>query len=134
MKSKKAVIASIDEYIATFPPDVQKKLEEVRATIKSAAPQTEEKISYGMPTFTLEGKYLIYFAGWKEHISLYPIPTGDEAFNEKLAPYTSGRGTVKFPLAEPMPLKLIRKMVKLRLVENLEYRQRGSNKTTKGKK
>lgn len=118
MKSTKARFNSMDEYIATFPKETQKILEEVREIIKAAAPGTEERISYNIPTFTLNGKYLIYFAGWKNHISLYPIPSGSDAFNKQIAKYVEGKGTVKFPLDEPLPLKLITKIVKLRVAEN----------------
>jgi uncharacterized protein YdhG (YjbR/CyaY superfamily) len=114
MTDKKS-FSSIDEYIATFPDDTQKLLEEVRSTIKAAAPKAEEKISYDIPTYTLNGKKLIYFAGWKNHISIYPIPTGDDTFNQKISRYISGRGTVKFPIAEPIPFQLITQMVKLRM-------------------
>jgi uncharacterized protein YdhG (YjbR/CyaY superfamily) len=115
MKNK---ISSIDEYIETFPENVQTLLRQVRKTIKSAAPQAGEKISYGIPTFTLNGKYLIYFAGWKHHISIYPIPVGDDAFNQEVAPYVSGKGTLKFPIDQPVPLKLIAKIVKLKVTGN----------------
>ena len=115
MKSK---INSIDEYIDTFPEDVQPILKQVRRTIKAAAPQAGEKISYGIPTFTLNGKYLIYFAGWKQHISIYPIPVGDDAFNQEVAPYIAGKGTLKFTIDKPVPLKLITKIVKLKVAEN----------------
>lgn len=116
MKNK---INSIDEYIGTFPENVQTILKQVRKTIKAAVPKAEEKISYGIPTFTLNGKYLIYFAGWKHHISIYPIPVGDEALNQEIAPYVSGKGTLKFPIGKPMPLKLITKIVKLKVAESL---------------
>lgn len=118
MKSQKVRVNSIDEYISIFPKDIQKILEEVRGTIKAAAPETEEKISYGIPTFTLNGKYLIYFAGWKNHISIYPIPTGSEAFNKQVSKYVEGKGTLKFPLDKPLPLKLITKIVKLKVAEH----------------
>jgi uncharacterized protein YdhG (YjbR/CyaY superfamily) len=118
MQSKKVTFQSMDEYIASFPEDVQKTLEELRATIKSAAPAAEETISYNIPTFTLNGKYLIYFAGWKHHISIYPIPTGSESFNKQVAKYVEGKGTLKFPIDKPLPLKLITKIVKLKVAEN----------------
>ena len=118
MQSKKVTFQSMDEYIASFPEDVQKTLEEVRATIKSAALEAEETISYNIPTFTLNGKYLIYFAGWKHHISIYPIPTGSESFNKQVAKYVEGKGTLKFPIDKPLPLKLITKIVKLKVAEN----------------
>lgn len=120
MKSKKVTFDSIDEYIAAFPEDTQKILEELRATIKAAAPEAGEKISYGIPTFTLNDKYLIYFAGWKNHISIYPIPTGSEAFNKEVSQYVAGKGTLKFLLDKPLPLKLITKIVKLKVAENLK--------------
>ena len=119
MKSNKADFASMDEYIGTFPKDVQNILEEVRRTIKAAAPKAEEKISYNMPTFMLNGKYLIYFAGWKHHISLYPIPVGSDAFNKEVSKYAAGKGTLQFPLDKPLPLKLITKIVKLRIEDDL---------------
>lgn len=119
MIADKIRFRSVDEYIASFPEDVQKILEEVRATIKAAVPAAGEKISYGMPTFTLNGKYLIYFAGWKNHISIYPIPTGSEAFNKEVSQYVAGKGTLKFPIDKPLPLKLITKIVKLNVAQNL---------------
>lgn len=120
MKMKKATFNSIDEYIGNFPADVQKILLELRDTIKAAAPEAGETISYGIPTFTLDGKYLIYFAGWKNHISIYPIPTGSDAFNKQISKYVEGKGTLKFPLDKPLPLKLIAKIVKLRVAEKLK--------------
>ena len=123
MKSK---INSIDEYMDTFPEEVQTILKQVRKTIKAAAPKAEEKISYGIPTFTLNGKYLIYFAGWKHHISIYPVPVGDDTFNQEIAQYVAGKGTLKFPIDKPLPLKLITKIVKLKLAES-------SNRTDKKK-
>ena len=120
MKSKKADFHSIDDYIATFPEDVQKTMEQLRKTIKAAAPKAEEKISYQMPTFALNGKYLVYFAGWKTHIAFYGAPRGNPEFKEDLSAYETGQGTLKFPLNKPMPLKLISKIVKFRAVENLK--------------
>ena len=120
MKSKKAGFNSIDEYIATFPKDVQKILGELRGTIKAAAPDVEEKISYQMPTFNLNGRYLVYFAAWKNHISMYPIPSGSEAFDKEVSQYAEGKGTLKFPINKPLPLKLITKIVKFRVAENLK--------------
>jgi uncharacterized protein YdhG (YjbR/CyaY superfamily) len=114
MKNK---VNSIDEYIEAFPEDVRTILSQVRKTIRAAAPRAGEKISYGIPTFTLNGKYLIYFAGWKHHVSIYPIPVGDDAFNQEIAPYVSGKGTLKFPIDKPLPLKLITKIVKLKVAE-----------------
>jgi uncharacterized protein YdhG (YjbR/CyaY superfamily) len=113
MKSKKAGFHSIDEYIATFSGDIRKILEELRATIKAAALEAGERISYGIPTFTLNGTYLIYFAKWKSHISIYPIPTGTETFNKEVAKYVEGKGTLKFPIDKPLPLKLISRIVNI---------------------
>jgi len=118
MKSKKTQFKSIDEYIATFPDNMQKILEELRSTIKAAAPDAGETISYNIPTFTLNGKYLIYFAGWKNHISLYPIPIGTDAFNKQVSKYVEGKGTLQFPIDKPLPMKLIARIVKLKVAEN----------------
>lgn len=111
---------SIDKYIASFPENVQKNLEIIRATIKAAAPDAKERISYQIAAFELNGKNLIYFAGWKKHVSMYPIPMGSEAFNQELSQYTDGKGTVKFPLDKPLPIKLVRQIVKYRLVGHLQ--------------
>lgn len=119
MESKPGGYASIDEYIALFPKDIQKKLEEVRATIKAAAPEAKEKISYQMPTFDLKGN-LVHFAAHTNHIGFYPQPSGIEAFKEELSMYESAKGSVQFPLDKPLPLKLISKIVKFRAAENLE--------------
>ena len=102
--------ASVDEYIEAFPPDVQAVLQEVRRTIRAVVPDAGEKISYQIPTITLDGKYLLYFSGWKEHIALYPIPPLDEALATELAPYRSGKGTLKFPLKKPIPYNLITRL------------------------
>jgi uncharacterized protein YdhG (YjbR/CyaY superfamily) len=101
---------SVDDYIASFPPQVQPKLEAVRAAIRSAAPGTAETISYDIPTFTLDGRYVVYFAGWKRHISVYPIPDPDDALAREITPYVGGKGTLKFPLDRPLPLELIGKV------------------------
>ncbi len=109
---------SVDEYIASFPPATQKVLEEIRALVRSAAPDAKEKISYQIAAFELNGRNLVHFAGWKKHISLYPVPAGSEAFQRQIKPYVDGKGTLKFPLDEPIPFKLIEKIVKLHLAEN----------------
>jgi uncharacterized protein YdhG (YjbR/CyaY superfamily) len=111
-------IATVDEYIASFPPDVQRTLTDVRSAIREAAPGTQERIRYGIPTFTLADRYVVYFSGWKRHVSVYPIPNvdADAELARQIAPYQSGKGTLKFPLDEPMPLELI-KAVAARLLE-----------------
>jgi len=119
MKTKQTAPKNIDEYIAAFPNDVQEILEKIRMTIKKAAPTAEETISYEMPTFNLKGQYLIYFAAYKKHIGLYPVPTGDAEFNEEISIYQTGKGTLQFPLDKPIPYKLISKIVKLKVKENL---------------
>lgn len=103
---------TVDEYLANFSGETRKKLDTLRSLIKEMVPEAGEKISYGIPTFTLRGKYFIYTAGYTEHVSLYPIPRGDEEFQKELAPYVAGKGTVRFHLGKPLPLPLIRKMIK----------------------
>lgn len=110
---------SVDEYIASFPKETQKILNEVRATVKAAAPKTEESISYGMPAYTFNGP-VAYFAGYKSHIGFYATPNAHEEFKADLAKYKQGKGSVQFPIDEPMPLKLITKMVKFRIKHNAE--------------
>jgi uncharacterized protein YdhG (YjbR/CyaY superfamily) len=101
---------SVDEYIESFPADVQQVLAEVRRTIRAVVPEAGEKISYQIPTVTLDGKALMYFSAWKEHISVYPIPPIDDDLAAKLEPYRSGKGTLKFPLAKPIPYDLITRL------------------------
>jgi uncharacterized protein YdhG (YjbR/CyaY superfamily) len=120
MKSARPNFTSIDEYIATFPDDVQKILQRIRKTIKKAAPKAEETISYQIPTFKLNGSYLIYFAGYKKHVSVYPAPRGEKEFKQELAGYEGGKGTVQFPLDQPIPYDLISRLVKFRTKKNLE--------------
>ena len=117
MKSK---ITSIDEYIAACPEATRERLEQIRATIKTIAPDAKEKISYQIAAIELNGKNLLAFAGWKNHVSIYPIPSGSESFNRQISKYVDGKGTLKFPLSEPLPLKLIEKVVKLHVAENLK--------------
>jgi uncharacterized protein YdhG (YjbR/CyaY superfamily) len=133
MESKKVGFVSIDEYIATFPKEIQKILEELRATIKDAAPEAEEKISYQMPTFALEGN-LIHFAAFKNHIGLYPTPSGTQAFKRELSIYQGAKGSIKFPIDKPLPLELIKKIVMFRVKENLEKAEaKGKKKRTPAK-
>jgi uncharacterized protein YdhG (YjbR/CyaY superfamily) len=119
MKTDQTVPKSIDEYIAGFPQDVQEILEKIRSTITKAAPEAEETIKYQMPTFTLKGN-LVHFAAFKKHIGFYPPPTGMEEFKTELSRYAGAKGSLKFPLDQPMPYDLIRKIVKFRVKENLE--------------
>ena len=109
---------SIDEYIAACPPDSQAYLQEIRELIRILAPDAKERISYQIAAFERNGKNIIHFAGWKKHVSLYPVPAGSEAFERQIAKYVDGKGTVKFPLAEPLPLKLIEKVIKLHVEVN----------------
>lgn len=111
--------STIDEYIATFPKDVQKILKRLRATIKTAAPEAEETISYQIPTFTLKGN-LVHFAAYKNHIGFYPGASGIKTFAQELSNYQTSKGTVQFPLQDPLPLELIANIVKFRAVENLQ--------------
>lgn len=121
----KKPFTTIDEYIASFPAETQKLLEAMRATIKKAAPQAEEKISYQMPTFYLKGN-LVHFAAHKNHIGFYPAPSGITAFESELAKYASSKGAVQFPMDKPLPLKLVAKIVKFRAAENLKTAGRKS--------
>jgi uncharacterized protein YdhG (YjbR/CyaY superfamily) len=113
---------SIDDYIASFPTDVQAILEQVRKTIQVAAPEAEEAISYAMPTFKLHGN-LVHFAAYKNHIGFYPAPRGLEEFKEELSGYKGAKGSVQFPINQPMPLDLIARIVSFRVKDNLEKRK-----------
>ena len=108
---------TIDEYIAGFPSDVQEILQKIRMTIHEAAPDATEKISYQMPTFYLNGN-LVHFAAFNEHIGFYPVPSGIEKFKKELSVYKQGKGSVQFPLDQPIPYGLITKIVKFRVKEN----------------
>lgn len=111
--------ATVDEYIAAQPEEVQPILQKVRNTIRKAAPKAEEVISYGMPGYKYHGM-LVYFAAWKTHIGFYAVPSGHAAFKEELSVYKGAKGSVQFPLSKPMPLALITKIVKFRMKENEE--------------
>ncbi len=113
---------NVDAYIAEFPESVQSLLTLIRETIKTAAPESEEVISYGMPAYKLQG-VLVYFAGCKNHVGLYPTASGIEAFKQELSGYKSSKGSVQFPLDEPLPLELITKIVQFRVAKNLEKAQ-----------
>ena len=117
MEKDKQGYLSIDEYIRSFPEPIQKKLEELRNVIKEQAPEAQEKISYQMPTFFLNGN-LVHFAAFSKHIGFYPTPSGIEAFQSELAKYHFAKGSVQFPIDEPLPLELIKKIVRFRVEEN----------------
>jgi uncharacterized protein YdhG (YjbR/CyaY superfamily) len=119
MKSHRLAPKNIDEYIASFSPEVQAILEKIRSTIRKAAPEAEERISYQMPTFALMGN-LIHFAAFKKHIGLYPPVKGDEKLRAETARYQGEKGNLKFPLDEPIPYALISRIVKFRVKEQLE--------------
>ncbi len=107
---------TIDGYISEFPPEIAERLTQIRNTIRDAAPEAKEVISYHMPAFR-QGKILVYFAAHQRHIGFYALPTGNEAFKEELKKYVTGKGSIQFPYAEPLPLDLIRDMVLFRLAE-----------------
>lgn len=113
--ASRSTATSIDEYIAEFPPEIQRVLQEVREIIRAAAPGATETISYAIPTFDLNGRHLVHFSGYKQHIGFYPTPSGIEAFKDELAGYKGAKGSVQFPLNQPMPLDLIRRMVEYRV-------------------
>lgn len=118
MKSAETTPQTIDEYIAGFPPDIQHILERIRETVREAAPDAEEAISYQMPTFKLEGN-LVHFAAYKDHIGFYPTPSGIENFDAQLSSYKTAKGSVRFPLDEPIPYDVISEIVRFRVSENL---------------
>lgn len=127
MPDKPTRVDSIDEYIAAFPAEVQTMLKALRATIKAAAPDAQEKISYQMPTFALHGN-LVHFAAYKKHIGFYPTPSGIQAFKDELVDYASSKGAVQFPLDAPLPLELIGRIVRYRVEENLQKAALKANK------
>jgi uncharacterized protein YdhG (YjbR/CyaY superfamily) len=115
MKSK---TENVDEYIAAFPKNVQKILEQIRSTIKEKAPDAAESISYGMPGYKTHGRPLVYFAAFDKHIGFYATPTGHEKFAEELSKFKQGKGSVQFPLNKPIPFDLIARIVEFRVKEN----------------
>lgn len=120
MQTKQAAPQTIDEYIAGYPSEVQAILKKVRQTIKKAAPRAEEKINYGIPTFTLAGRNLVHFGAAKNHVGFYPTPSGIEKFQKELSKYEGAKGSVQFPLDQPIPYTLITKITKFRVKENLD--------------
>ena len=129
MITPKTKPSNIDEYMAGLPENIQKILEELRSTIRKAAPTAEETINYGIPTFTLNGN-LVHFAAFKNHIGFYPAPSGIEAFKKELSVYDGAKGSVQFPVKDKLPLALITKIVKFRVKENIER----AKEKTKNKK
>lgn len=109
--------ATVEEYLDSLSPESRTALEQVRERIRATVPDAEEVISYNIPTFRQGGRRLVHVAGWKAHVGLYPLPAGDVSFEEALAPYVSGKGTVKFPLAQPIPLDLVQRIVEALLDE-----------------
>lgn len=123
MQQNKIVFNSIDDYIASFPKEVQKILIKLQKVIKDAAPDAEEKISYQMPTFYLNGN-LVHFAAYKKHIGFYPTPNGIQAFKKELSVYKGAKGSVQFPIDKPLPFDLITKIVKFRVSENVRVKKK----------
>lgn len=121
---------AIDAYIATFPAEVQSRLQQIRAAIRSLVPEADEVIKYAIPTYVFAGVNLVHFAGYQHHIGFYPIPSSMKAFEKELSPYKKGKGSVQFPLDQPLPLTLIKKIVAFRLKEVLDQQQ---SKKKKGK-
>ncbi len=114
---------TIDGFIAGFPKSVRVVLEELRRVIRESAPGAEETISYGIPTFDLNGRHLVHFSAYKNHVGFYPTSSGIEAFRKELSPFKTSRGTVQFPLDKPIPYDLVKKIVKFR-VEETESRKK----------
>jgi uncharacterized protein YdhG (YjbR/CyaY superfamily) len=119
MAIKRTSFDDIDSYIASFPEDTRALLEQIRSTVRKAAPEAKEIINYGMPTFVLN-RNLVHFAAFKNHIGFYPTPSGIEAFKKELSVYEGSKGSVQFPLNKPIPLDLITRIVKFRVKETLE--------------
>ncbi len=129
MDTQKSGYRTIDEYIALFPEDIQALLQTMRATIRAAAPDAEERISYAMPAFALHGN-LVYFAAAKHHIGLYPTSSGIAAFQDEVSAYEGSKGAVRFPIGQPLPLDLITRIVRYRVAENLERAAAKARKTS----
>jgi uncharacterized protein YdhG (YjbR/CyaY superfamily) len=120
MTSTGVKFKNIDQYIATFPKEIQELLEILRETIKDAVPGAEEAISYQIPTFTLNGKIVLHFAAFKKHIGFYPTPSGIETFRTELSSYEVAKGSVKFPIDKPLPLELIIQIANFRVNELMD--------------
>ncbi len=125
---------TVEEYIAAFPPEVQAVLETVRATIRAALPDDAgERISYAIPAFTVDGTVVVFYSGWKSHISMYPIPGGSDAFLKRITPHIAGKGTLQFSLNKPMPLKLIAEITRARLRDHMEAQKAKAQRATQAK-
>lgn len=133
MAAPRRQFKTMDEYISTFPANVQGILNELRQTIKEVAPEAQETINYQIPTFALNGN-LVHFAAFQNHIGFYPTPSGMEAFKKELSAYKTAKGSVQFPIDQPLPLALIRRIVEYRVKENLQRKPKktSGNKTKKG--
>lgn len=118
METSKKKFKTVNEYIATFPIDVRKRLNQIRKVIKELAPTAQETITYDMPAFKIDSGYFANFAAWQNHIAMYPVPSGSAAFNKQLSQYVSHKSTIQFPHDKPLPLALIRKIVKYRIKDN----------------
>jgi len=127
---EKSKIMDMDSYIAACPVEIQKTLQKLRKTIQISAPEATEKMSYGMPTFYLNGN-LVHFAAYKNHIGFYPAPSGIEAFKKDLAKYKTSKGAIQFPIEEKLPFDMIEKIVKFRMIENKEKRTKDKGQRTK---
>jgi uncharacterized protein YdhG (YjbR/CyaY superfamily) len=119
MDNENKELSTIDEYIESFLPEVRERLSALRKTVKEAAPEAEEKISYQMPAYFLNGR-LVYFAGFKNHIGFYPLTNAMEVFKDELKPFKTGKGSVQFQHSEPFPIELIKKIIEFRVRENRE--------------
>ena len=124
MATSKSQFKTMDEYIAQFPKNVRDVLEELRRVIRESAPDAEETISYGIPTFDLNGKHLVHFAAYKNHVGFYPTSSGIIVFKKELSPFNTSKGTVQFPLDKPIPFDLVKKIVKFRAKENESKKKR----------
>jgi uncharacterized protein YdhG (YjbR/CyaY superfamily) len=129
---KGAVPSTIDEYIARFPKEAQERLQRLRQVIQEAAPEAEEAIRYQMPTFRFAGKNLVFFAAFTHHIGFYPIPSGIAAFKKELSRYKQGKGSVQFPMDEPLPYDLVRRIVLFRVQETMNNENKRKNASKKG--
>lgn len=118
MSNSQKLPQTIDDYIQSFPSDIQKNLQKVRKTIRKAAPEATETINYQMPTFKLNGKNLVHFAAWKSHIGFYATPSGNTAFKKELSKFKGAKGSVQFPITEPIPYDLIENIVVFRVKES----------------